>query len=240
MSYFLAALVVGFVILFHELGHFIAAKRVGVPIAIFSIGFGPRLTAWKWGETEYRLSLIPLGGYVLPAVADEKEFFQLSVKKRILMTVGGPLASFILPIICFSIIYSSQPGLSFIELLYLPLLQSTTIIYEIIIFLPTVFSQSDQLSGIVGIITQGGSIIGNNLMNTLQFMALISLNLTVLNLLPLPVLDGGKILLYLLEKIHPASLRLHLPLAVCGWVLILGLMLYVTVGDLRNLLLSAV
>jgi len=155
------------------------------------------------------------------------------------MTAGGPLASFILPIICFSIIYSSQPGLSFIELLYLPLLQSATIMYEIIIFLPTVFSQSEQLSGIVGIITQGGSIIGNNLMNTLQFMALISLNLTVLNLLPLPVLDGGKILLYLLEKIHPASLRLHLPLAVCGWVLILGLMLYVTVGDLRNLLLSA-
>ena len=50
-------------ILVHELGHFIAAKSVGVRVDAFSIGFGPHIGR-KWGDTDYRLSLLPLGGYV--------------------------------------------------------------------------------------------------------------------------------------------------------------------------------
>lgn len=89
MSYLLVALLVGFIILFHEFGHFIAAKGVRIPIAIFSIGFGPKIIVKKWGETEYRLSLVPIGGYVLPEIENEKEFFELPVNKRILMALGG-------------------------------------------------------------------------------------------------------------------------------------------------------
>ncbi len=242
MSYFFVALLIGFVIMFHEFGHFIAAKGVRIPIAIFSIGFGPKIIGKKWGETEYRLSLIPIGGYVLPEIEEENEneFFVLPVKKRIIMALGGPIASFILPVICFSVIYSFKYGLSFANVLYKPIAQSIKILYEMVISLPYVFAHSEQLSGIVGIVTQGGNFVGTNLMNAIQFVALISLNLTVLNLLPIPALDGGKVLLYLLEKIHPRFLRLHLPLAIFGWIFVIGLMLYVTAVDIGKLLLVSV
>ncbi len=54
----------GFVIFVHELGHFLTAKFAGVRVDAFSLGFGPILLHWKVGDTDYRLSLIPLGGYV--------------------------------------------------------------------------------------------------------------------------------------------------------------------------------
>jgi regulator of sigma E protease len=57
------------------------------------------------------------------------------------------------------------------------------------------------------------------------------LNLFIMNLLPIPALDGGKILLFLTEKIHPCFLRLHIPLSIAGWVLIMGLTLYTVVID---------
>src|SRR5207302_1492734 len=57
-------LVFGLVIFVHELGHFIAAKAVGVYAPRFSIGFGPALFRKRWGETEYVLAVLPLGGYV--------------------------------------------------------------------------------------------------------------------------------------------------------------------------------
>ncbi len=240
MSYIFVALLIGFVILFHEIGHLIAAKGVQMPISIFSIGFGPKLFSKKWGGTEYRLSLIPLGGYVLPEIEDQNEYFALPVKKRIIMALGGPIASFILPVICFSVIYSLNSGLSFANVLQIPITQATKIMYEIVVSLPYVLTNPGQLSGIVGIVAQGGNFVGTNWLNALQFVALISLNLTVLNLLPIPVLDGGKILLFSLEKIHPKFLRLHVPLAIAGWVFMIGLMLYVTLVDIGKIFLEKV
>lgn len=57
-------LVLGTAVLFHELGHFIACKLLGVRVEVFSLGYPPKLIGFKKGETEYRISLIPLGGYV--------------------------------------------------------------------------------------------------------------------------------------------------------------------------------
>ena len=57
-----AAIGLGFVIFFHEMGHFAVAKWCNVHVERFSIGFGPVLFSRKWGETEYALSLIPFGG----------------------------------------------------------------------------------------------------------------------------------------------------------------------------------
>jgi len=60
----LAAGGIGLVIFVHELGHFVVAKKCGVRVEAFAIGFGPRLLGWKRGTTEYRLGLVPIGGYV--------------------------------------------------------------------------------------------------------------------------------------------------------------------------------
>jgi regulator of sigma E protease len=67
------SLVLGVMILVHEWGHFIAARLFGVRVDVFSIGFGPRLFGWKSGHTDYRISIIPLGGYVRMAGQDPTE-----------------------------------------------------------------------------------------------------------------------------------------------------------------------
>jgi regulator of sigma E protease len=67
------SLVLGVMILVHEWGHFIAARIFKVRVDVFSIGFGPRLFGWKSGDTDYRISIIPLGGYVRMAGQDPTE-----------------------------------------------------------------------------------------------------------------------------------------------------------------------
>ena len=68
---FVALFALGFTIFIHELGHFLAARRRGLIITRFSIGFGPKIVGWTSNGVEYRLSLIPFGGYVaLPQLAD--------------------------------------------------------------------------------------------------------------------------------------------------------------------------
>src|SRR5258708_12202497 len=64
------ALVLGVIILVHEWGHFIVARMCGVRVDVFSIGFGPRLFGWKRGATDWRISALPLGGYVRMAGQD--------------------------------------------------------------------------------------------------------------------------------------------------------------------------
>jgi regulator of sigma E protease len=235
MNYALALLLIGLVILAHEFGHFIAARFVGVPIKIFSIGFGPKLWAVTRKKTEYRLSIIPLGGYVLPDFEDDKEFLALPCYKRIVMTAGGPMASIILPVFCFALANLFSTGLSYEGLFIKPFYQTSVIFSKIVVSLVGIFSQPGQLSGIIGVVAQGGQFVGLSLIKSLQFVGLISLNLAVLNLVPLPVLDGGKILLYLMEKIHPRFSKLHYPLAIAGWLLVMGLMLYATVIDIVRL-----
>ncbi len=66
MTFLWAVVLFGLLIFFHELGHFILAKIVGVKVLKFSLGFGPKLISKKIGDTEYLLSAIPLGGYVKP------------------------------------------------------------------------------------------------------------------------------------------------------------------------------
>src|SRR5438445_10879223 len=66
-------LVLGVIIFVHEFGHFITAKIFGIRVFVFSFGFGQRLAGFKWGDTDCRLSLIPLGGYVkLEGEPDDK------------------------------------------------------------------------------------------------------------------------------------------------------------------------
>ena len=97
----------GFVIAIHEFGHFIFAKWAGVRVEVFSIGFGPRLITRKFGETEYSLSLLPLGGYVrmtgqedLPqntetTSRDPASFLSASAWWRAAILLGGVLFNFI-------------------------------------------------------------------------------------------------------------------------------------------------
>jgi len=64
MSIIAVSFAFGLIIFVHELGHFIMAKRMGVKVEVFSLGFGKKLVGFKRGDTEYCISLFPLGGYV--------------------------------------------------------------------------------------------------------------------------------------------------------------------------------
>ena len=72
MTILATVIVLGVLIFVHELGHFWAAKAVGVEVQCFSIGFGPKVLGFKYGETEYVLSLLPLGGYVKMGGMDDE------------------------------------------------------------------------------------------------------------------------------------------------------------------------
>src|SRR3981189_2201642 len=78
MSFFLTStvsmlVVLGIMVLVHEFGHFAVAKLCGVRVEVFSIGFGKRLFGFRRGDTDYRLSLLPLGGYVKMAGENPSE-----------------------------------------------------------------------------------------------------------------------------------------------------------------------
>ncbi|MDW8095287.1 MAG: RIP metalloprotease RseP [Aquificaceae bacterium] len=107
MEYLLAFIVlVGVLIWFHELGHFLMAKLFGVKVEVFSVGFGPVLVRKSVGETEYRLSAIPLGGFVKlygeeESLQDSRAFSSKPNWQKILIAFGGPLFNVILAVLLF-------------------------------------------------------------------------------------------------------------------------------------------
>ena len=104
-------LILSLLIIVHEFGHFIAARRAGVRVEEFSLGFGPQLFAKKIGDTKYSLSLIPLGGYVKMAgdtlsecKGNSDEYFSKSPGVRFQIIFCGPLLNYILGFLFFWII----------------------------------------------------------------------------------------------------------------------------------------
>lgn len=109
--------VLGGLIFFHELGHFLMARILGIGVATFSLGFGPKILKHKWGKTEYALSLIPLGGYValvgesdaadLPAGFTMRESFATRPAwQRLLVIASGPTANILLAwLLCWALAF---------------------------------------------------------------------------------------------------------------------------------------
>jgi regulator of sigma E protease len=99
--------VLGVLIFVHELGHFVMARRVGVRVLKFSLGFGPRLVGFKRGDTEYVISAVPLGGYVKmagenpddPRSGRDDEFLSKSKWERFQILIMGPLMNLILAVV---------------------------------------------------------------------------------------------------------------------------------------------
>lgn len=236
MNYLFILILLSIAVLAHEAGHFIAARMMRIPVKIFSIGFGPKLWSWQRRETEFRIAWIPLGGYVMPAVEDEDAYFQLPIRKRAVLAVGGPLASVLFPLICFSIFNLFTSGFSLQNLFFKPFGQTFFLTAKMLESLPLLFSHPNQLTGVVGIVVEGGRFVGFNLIHGLQFLSLLSINLAVVNLLPIPVMDGGRLLLCALEKINPKAMKLQYPLAIAGWLFVIFLMVYVTVLDVGRYL----
>lgn len=111
LIYFL--IVIGILVFVHELGHFIMAKRAGVRVEKFSLGMGPKLIGKKWGDTEYVISALPLGGYVKmagenpdeePTGADD-EFQNKTVWQRAKIAAAGSLTNLALAFVLMPLVY---------------------------------------------------------------------------------------------------------------------------------------
>ena len=237
MDYAIILLALSALIFIHESGHFLAAYLVRIPIEIFSVGFGPKLLAIRKGGTEYRISLIPLGGYVLPEIIDENDFYKIPVNKRILFALGGPLSNILFSIVLLTIINTVASGFTLHNTFIAPLAQTLDFLYSFCCSVPGLFSEPQNVSGVVGIFVQGKNFIGTSIIGLLSFSAMLSLNLAVLNFLPIPVLDGGKIFLYLLEKINPKTIKAQIPLTICGWIVMLIFMICITILDIKRFIL---
>jgi regulator of sigma E protease len=118
--------VLGVLIFVHELGHFLMARRIGVRVLTFSLGFGPKLLAFTRGDTEYCVSAIPLGGYVKMAgetTEDERtgapdEFLSKSKWQRFQVLIMGPVMNLVLAVVLLTVViyqgasvalYDSEP-----------------------------------------------------------------------------------------------------------------------------------
>lgn len=110
LSVIVTIIAFGVMVILHELGHFVSAKKFGVTVHEFSIGMGPRIFKWGKGETEYSLRVFPLGGYVKLEGEDVEDcdnpraFSNIHPAKRIVVLIMGAVMNVLLGFLCFVVI----------------------------------------------------------------------------------------------------------------------------------------
>ncbi|NLM05802.1 MAG: RIP metalloprotease RseP [Tissierellia bacterium] len=346
MTIIYSLLMLLFVILIHEFGHFIVAKLVGVGVVEFSIGMGPELYTTTKNNTLYSLRLLPAGGYVILEGDDEDSieevedengktkiifhdsdsptaFRNVSIPRRIFVMVAGALMNLFFALVFFTVV-ASRIGVpsttigGFVEGLpamnsglkegdkiikvddktintwgeissalsvsldkaniivirgdeiltievpieiedgrkmvgIMPLYVKDTLsgsldkgiatmkLYSTMIFdfLGTAINGKasiNDLSGPVGVVKEIGKAAKSGIDDLLFFMAYINLNLGIFNLLPVPALDGSKILFLLIEAIRGKAISRKVESAIIGVgvFLLLMLMLLVTYKDILS------
>lgn len=107
---------VGIVVFVHELGHYVVGRAMGIEVLEFSLGFGPRAFGFKRGNTDYRVSWLPLGGYVrfygsdlgeeIPPEKKEKSIVSAKLYKRVLTSFAGPFSNFLLSIFIMTVLHN--------------------------------------------------------------------------------------------------------------------------------------
>jgi regulator of sigma E protease len=335
------AIVLGALIVVHEFGHFIVAKKSGVRVERFSIGFGPPLWRKQWRDTEYRLALVPLGGYVkmygeqLDETTSDSEgsFLHQSVWKRIPIVAAGPGFNLLFAVVLIAFIHTmgipveksvrlgkildgsaaAQAGLQTDDtviaidgkpieridelkarivaseghalqmqlnragqILTIPLTprkdmdarewrigvelrpgdmrmqhsdpltalgQGFAWTWRITTLTLTGFGKilsgaiplKESLAGPLGIAREIGRQADQGWRNVVFFAAGISINLAVLNLLPIPVLDGGHLLFFMFEIVlgKPLSVRAREMAQRAGLLVLAALMLLALSNDVR-------
>jgi len=235
------------IVLVHECGHFFAARLSGVKVYEFSIGFpfSPKLlNLFHHRETEFTLRLLPLGGFVrFSKEGDEgaKDLFEASYSKRAFIMSAGSLFNFVFAFIIFIPIFIIGKDIYFFNAAYL----SAKILWEIfsgtITFFTGLFSGHggiELLSGPVGIAAMAGKAASGGLLSVFYFTGVLSVSLGIMNLFPLPALDGGQLLMLAIEGVikRPIAIKAHQAVNLIGFALFLVLTVMVTYKDIIKLM----
>ncbi|MFZ5816422.1 MAG: site-2 protease family protein [Bacillota bacterium] len=226
----LGLLVLNGLIILHEWGHFFAARRMGLPVPEFSVGFGPRLLGWTRGETAYSLRLFPIGGYVLlPDLAPEPGGEAISIRRRLLTVIAGPAANLALVVLLLGPATALRACLLWTGLM-------AGLVADLF---GGGSGPAPELLGPIGVSEAVGQAAALGWRHLLQLTALLSLNLGLFNLLPFPGLDGGRILSLLIERLTGGRRPSWEPVVQgLGLLLFLGLGLWVTGRELLALIMG--
>ena len=228
-------ILLGFLVLIHEGGHFLVAKLFKIKVNEFAIGFGPTIFAKEKGETIYALRLIPLGGFVSMEGEEERSekegsFSEASIPKRIAIAAAGGLVNILLGLLLYYIISSIA-----LNSMYNGLIDTKEFFISIFESIRLLFTGSISMNQMTGIIGISDIVVNTNgMMDYLYIMALISASLGITNLLPFPPLDGGKIVIYLIEAIRrkPMKEETELSIQSLGFSLLIILAVVVTYNDI--------
>ncbi|MBR3673236.1 MAG: site-2 protease family protein [Clostridia bacterium] len=227
----------GFLILIHESGHFFVAKLCKIRVNEFAIGFGPTIFKKQGKVTKYALRLIPLGGFVSMEGEEERStkegsFSEASIIKRIAIVMAGGLVNIIFALIMFWVLSVIAIGFkdSFSNVGFFI---KETIKNVIQIFTGKV--TVDDMVGPVGISNVISKTSG--LFDFVYIMTIISLSLGVTNLLPFPPLDGGKVVLLIIEAIRkkPLSQKVEVAIQSVGFLALITLSIFVTYNDILKI-----
>ncbi len=238
----------GFLIIIHETGHYMVAKLCKIRVNEFAIGFGPKIWTHKGKETTYELRLIPLGGFVRLEGEEEQSdkegsFNRASIPKRIAVVAAGAMVNIIFGIITygilifirFIIVKKGEPieGIGYAFSAIGELLQNMAL------GIVGLFSGKVSMNDMVGPIGISEMVTKTSgMMEFIYLLSIISVSLGVTNLLPIIPLDGGKILLLIIEAIRkkPLSEKVELKVQSIGFLILIIFSVAIAVNDVSRLL----
>lgn len=263
----LTLLILSILVVVHEWGHYIAAKKVGVFVEEFSIGMGPLIFSKQGKETQFSIRAFPLGGFCkmrgegddeeeekeqgeteggleeerIPVdPEDPRSFANKSKGQRFLILVAGAAMNIIfafLLLIIVLMIGGANP-LQALTGAAASTVKFAGAIYQSLYLLVTGQVGMNEMAGPIGMVSMVHDFYQYGLIALMTFTALISVNLGVINLLPLPALDGGQILIIVIEKIMRRDLdpKKANMINYIGFVALMLLAVVVAVNDVMRII----
>ncbi|GBR77347.1 regulator of sigma E protease [Candidatus Termititenax dinenymphae] len=237
------------IVLAHELGHYFFAKISGTRVLGFNLGFGPRLWSIQHNGTQYAVRLILIGGYVQLAdgslgeldasIPAEQRFENKSWLARFAIMIGGTLFNLLFAWAVFYGLYLTYHHWAVFTAFGKSFLALGQLLKEFLREIILLFVRRDfsGLSGSVGILSFSAESLRQGWPVFWQFTALLSINLGILNLLPFPALDGGRIIFLLYELIfrRKPDPRFESYVHLFGFIFLFALIILVSFQDVLRL-----